>query len=90
MNIIIRPLSPFGAEVIGLDLDAEAALDAATCQALRDAWVEHGILLFRNALHSEAGAPAAEPGVRRPATLRRVAPQRCEEPVPDDAGAAPE
>ncbi|HEV8691337.1 MAG TPA: TauD/TfdA family dioxygenase [Ideonella sp.] len=51
--MIIRPLSPFGAEVIGLDLDDERALDAATAQALREAWVEHGILLFRNALHSE-------------------------------------
>ena len=54
MDIIIRPLSPFGAEVIGLDLDDEAALDAATSRALREAWVEHGILLFRHALHSEA------------------------------------
>ena len=53
MNIIIRPLSPFGAEVLGIDLDDEAALADAS-QALRDAWVEHGILLFRNALHSEA------------------------------------
>jgi len=53
MTFIIRPLSPFGAEVIGLDLDDERALDAATAQALREAWVEHGILLFRNALHSE-------------------------------------
>jgi taurine dioxygenase len=54
MDIIIRPLSPFGAEVIGLDLDDEAALDAATSRALREAWVEHGILLFRHALHSES------------------------------------
>ena len=49
----IRPLSPFGAEVIGIDLDDESALDGATCDALRHAWVENGILLFRNALHSE-------------------------------------
>jgi len=49
----VRPLSPFGAEVIGLDLDDEHALDAAACDALRSAWVEHGILLFRNALHSQ-------------------------------------
>ena len=49
----IRPLSPFGAEVIGIDLDDENALDGATCDALRRAWVENGILLFRNALHSE-------------------------------------
>ncbi len=52
MSMTIRPLSPFGAEVIGIDLDDGAALDAAA-QALRDAWAEHGILLFRNALHSE-------------------------------------
>ena len=51
--MIIRPLSPFGAEVIGIDLDDNRTLDAAACNALRDAWVEHGILLFRNALHSE-------------------------------------
>ena len=30
MSITIRPLSPFGAEVIGLDLDDENALDGAT------------------------------------------------------------
>ena len=52
MSITIRPLSPFGAEIIGLDIDDAAALDAAS-QTLRTAWVEHGILLFRNALHSE-------------------------------------
>ena len=52
--MIIRPLSPFGAEVIGLDFEDESALDAAACKALLEAWVEHGILLFRNALHSEA------------------------------------
>ena len=54
MDIIIRPLSPFGAEVIGLDLDDENALGADVRDALLAAWVEHGILLFRNALHSEA------------------------------------
>src|SRR5258706_14078547 len=53
MPNIIRPLSPFGAEVIGLDLDDEAALGADARQTLLAAWVEHGILLFRNALHSE-------------------------------------
>lgn len=50
--MIVRPLSPFGAEIIGLDLDDPNALDGAVAQALRDAWVEHGILLFRHALHS--------------------------------------
>ena len=53
MNMVVRPLSPFGAEVIGIDLDDPGAIDAAAAQRLRDAWVEHGILLFRNALHSE-------------------------------------
>lgn len=51
--MIVRPLSPFGAEIIGVDLDDEHALDATVCDALRRAWVEHGILLFRNALHSQ-------------------------------------
>jgi taurine dioxygenase len=53
MSFVIRPLSPFGAEVIGIDLDDEAALDEAARRTLLAAWVEHGILLFRNALHSE-------------------------------------
>jgi len=53
MDIIIRPLSPFGAEVIGLDLDKPNALDATVRDALLAAWVQHGILLFRNTLHSE-------------------------------------
>lgn len=53
MDIIIRPLSPFGAEVIGLDLDDPNALDAEVRDKLLAAWVEHGILLFRNTLHSE-------------------------------------
>lgn len=54
MSITIRPLSPFGAEVIGLDPENENALDAATQELLMDAWIQHGILLFRNALRSEA------------------------------------
>jgi taurine dioxygenase len=53
MSIIIRPLSPFGAEIIGLDLDDKNALSDATKKTLIDAWIEHGIVLFRNALHSE-------------------------------------
>ena len=53
MDIIIRPLSPFGAEIIGLDLDDPNALDAKLRDKLLAAWVEHGILLFRNTLHSE-------------------------------------
>jgi taurine dioxygenase len=54
MSIVLRPLSPFGAEVIGLDLDSDKEFDAGTRQLLLNAWIEHGILLFRNALHSEA------------------------------------
>ncbi len=49
----MRPLGPFGAEVVGLDLEDEGSLDAAASKALRRAWVDHGILLFRNALHSQ-------------------------------------
>lgn len=47
---LVRPLSPFGAEIIGLDLDRE--LDAATCEALRRQWVASGILLLRGAARS--------------------------------------
>ena len=54
MGITVRPLSPFGVEVIGLDLEDEKTLDADTQKLLRNIWVEHGIVLFRNALHSEA------------------------------------
>lgn len=53
MSIIIRPLSPFGAEVIGLDTEDERALTDDVKKQLLDAWIEHGILLFRNGLHSE-------------------------------------
>lgn len=42
----IRPLAPeIGAEIIGLDLSAP--LDDAALQAVRDAWHQHCILLFR-------------------------------------------
>lgn len=43
----VRPLSPFGGEVVGFDLERE--IDEASAAALRAAWVEHGILLFRGA-----------------------------------------
>ncbi|ATE63968.1 TauD/TfdA dioxygenase family protein [Rhizorhabdus dicambivorans] len=47
-KISTRPLaSGFGAEIIGVDLSRP--IDAATEQAIRDAWIEHGILLFRGA-----------------------------------------
>ncbi|HSW04931.1 TauD/TfdA dioxygenase family protein [Aquabacterium sp.] len=74
MSLIIRPLSPFGAEVIGLDLDDEQALDVSTQQALRAAWVEHGILLFRNALHSEAAHLRLSRvfGEPQPAAVKRI------------------
>ena len=53
MSITVRPFSPFGAEIIGLDLEDARSLDAQVQDKLRAAWIEHGILLFRNALHSE-------------------------------------
>lgn len=46
-----RPLSPFGAEIIGLDLDRP--IDAQTVAWLRARWVESGILLFRGACRSQ-------------------------------------
>jgi taurine dioxygenase len=45
-NLTIRPLSPVGAEVIGLDLSQE--IPAATQRTLQDAFNEHALLLFRN------------------------------------------
>lgn len=43
----IRPdLGPVGAEVHGLDLTAD--FDQATVAALRHAWLEHGLLVFRD------------------------------------------
>jgi taurine dioxygenase len=54
MSLTIRPLAPFGAEVLGIDLDDEAALDDEVRAGLLSAWADHGILLFRNALRSEA------------------------------------
>ncbi|WP_016744532.1 TauD/TfdA dioxygenase family protein [Rhizorhabdus wittichii] len=45
-GLTIRPLAPgFGAEIVGLDLSRP--IDAATEAAIRAAWIEHGILLFR-------------------------------------------
>jgi len=46
MTLDLRPLSAtLGAEVCGIDL--RQALDAATAQAIRDAWEQHQVLLFR-------------------------------------------
>jgi|GEM_PF-77379 len=46
----VRALSPFGAEIIGLDLEQPIA--EHTASALRTQWVESGILLFRGAATS--------------------------------------
>lgn len=46
----VRALSPFGAEIIGLDLERE--IDEDTAAALRAQWVESGILLFRGGARS--------------------------------------
>ena len=47
MSIAVRPLSPaLGAEIVGVDLSRP--LDAATVAAIREAWKEHLVLLFRD------------------------------------------
>src|SRR6516225_1813438 len=47
-----RPLSPaIGAEVLGIDLSQP--LDSTTIEAIRAAWHEHAVLLFRNQTISE-------------------------------------
>jgi alpha-ketoglutarate-dependent taurine dioxygenase len=47
MALEIHPLSPaLGAEIRGVDPAAE--IDTATFAAIRRAWIEHSILLFRN------------------------------------------
>ena len=48
----IKPLDPVGAEVNGLG--GLESFDAATAQALNQAWFEHGILLFRGIASAEA------------------------------------
>lgn len=46
MAILTRPLSPaIGAEILGVDLDHD--IDDVTRQEILDAWIEHGVLLFR-------------------------------------------
>jgi taurine dioxygenase len=48
-----RPLAPgFGAEVIGVDLSRP--IDDATAQAIRDLWIDKGVLLFRGAGNDDA------------------------------------
>ena len=45
-NITVTPIHPvIGAEIGGVDLSQE--LDTATIEAIRSAWHDHGILLFR-------------------------------------------
>lgn len=47
MSIAVRPLSPaLGAEIVRVDLSRP--LDAATVAAIREAWKEHLVLLFRD------------------------------------------
>ena len=51
MSIERTPLTPhLGLEICGLDLSGP--LDAATRQAILDAWIDAGVLLFRDAGHS--------------------------------------
>jgi len=52
-TIEIRPLDgPFGSEIIGVDLSRE--IDAETRQAIHDAWIDAGILLFRDTANDDA------------------------------------
>lgn len=46
MALEFRALDQIGAEVIGLDLQRD--VDSATRRVLYDAWLEHGVLLFRD------------------------------------------
>jgi taurine dioxygenase len=51
-SLTVKPLSPaLGAEIVGIDLSKP--LDAATIAAIRSAWTEHLVLLFRNQTLSE-------------------------------------
>lgn len=51
-SLSVRPLSPaLGAEIVGVDLSKP--LDSATVAAIRSAWTEHLVLLFRNQTLSE-------------------------------------
>lgn len=46
LDISIRPLAPFGAEVAGVDL--QRPIDEETAQRLRQALADHALLLFRD------------------------------------------
>jgi taurine dioxygenase len=51
-SLTVKPLSPaLGAEIVGIDLSKP--LDGATVAAIRAAWTEHLVLLFRNQTLSE-------------------------------------
>ena len=52
-------LGPIGAEVSGIDL-AEPLTDASV-QTIRRAWLDHGVLVFRN----QTLSPKAQAGSRR-------------------------
>ena len=52
LSLEVRPLdAPFGAEIVGADLTRD--LDETTRTAIRDAWIEHGILLFCDARNDD-------------------------------------
>lgn len=52
VQVTTRPLSPnLGLEVIGVDLENELSADAA--EAIRDAWIQAGVLLFRGCGRSD-------------------------------------
>ncbi len=51
MTMFVRPLAPIGAEIIGAPVGE--SLDRETIARIREAWIEHGFLLFRNAGVSE-------------------------------------
>lgn len=49
-RVLARPLSPFGAEIIGVNLEQELSEDCI--RSLRAHWIDAGILLFRGAATS--------------------------------------
>ena len=47
----VVPLEPFGCEVVGVDFSRDLHPDIAA--AVRRAWAEHGIAVFREAIHDD-------------------------------------
>ncbi|OCC24445.1 hypothetical protein MB02_07675 [Croceicoccus estronivorus] len=46
MEFVVEPLNgPIGREIVGLDIERDIA--PATAEALREAWLEHGVLVFK-------------------------------------------